>query len=548
MSNLLETSITAVTVYTDQALITRRGQITLTGEERELTIAALPLSMEPESVRVGGTGTVAVQLGSVRTELVVATEPVADRVAQLAEQIEQVELQQGALQNHLASIRLKQDFVEGLGKQSINQFSRALSRKDVGLDETRQLLEFLDQSHQDHGTAIAQLEQESKQLNKQLTALHEQLRRVQTPHPEKSYSLVVTIVPAGAGEFELELSYLVKRATWRPLYDLQVTATGDRLQLSYLAEVQQNTGEDWLDVALTLSTAKPGLGTLPPTLNPWYIDVASLRPAPAPPLMRSERNHQININLAGRGAALRGDFAELDAFGYSNMEFEMMMQEPQQPTLSAEVAMADMSTQGGVITFQVSGGGNIPNDGNPYTFTIFRDEYPCHLDYIAIPRLVSFAYLQAVVTNQQITLLPGKANLFRDNRFVGTTQLANVSPGQTFKLNLGIDESIQLERDLAEREVDKRLFGGKRRLTVAYRLVVTNLSDRPTTLTLTEQLPVSRNEQIKVRLAKTTPTIQPGELGRLDWQLTLPAHAKQEIYYQFMVEHSPELQVTGLAI
>ena len=167
-----------------------------------------------------------------------------------------------------------------------------------------------------------------------------------------------------------------------------------------------------------------------------------------------------------------------------------------------------------------------------------------------MPRLVSFAYLQASVTNPPtgVTLLPGTANIFRDNTFIGTTYLENVAPGQQFKLNLGIDEGVKIERDLVERQVDKKLIGGQRRTTCAYRLVITNLRDERVTVKLTEQLPVSRNEQIKVRLTRFLPQIQTGEMGMLEWSLLLPPQSQQELYYQFTVEHPPHLTIVGLDI
>jgi uncharacterized protein (TIGR02231 family) len=182
--------------------------------------------------------------------------------------------------------------------------------------------------------------------------------------------------------------------------------------------------------------------------------------------------------------------------------------------------------------------------------TVFSENYPSKPEYIAVPHLVSFAYLQAVVVNPLTgaTLLPGKANIFRDNTFVGTVQLENVSPGQEYKLNLGIDEGLKIERQLVERQVDKKLIGNQRRTSYAYRLSVTNLRQVQVHLTLQEQLPVSRNEQIKVRLTLTNPKIVAGEMGLLEWIMSLPPQAKQELYYQFVVEHPPDLTVIGLDI
>lgn len=223
---------------------------------------------------------------------------------------------------------------------------------------------------------------------------------------------------------------------------------------------------------------------------------------------------------------------------------------PPPQAIAAEVPAAQIINEGGVVTFAIDGNNNIPGDGSFHKITIFNDDYPSQLQYVAIPKLVSFAYLQAVVTNPSdgATLLPGHVNLFRDNCFVGTTALENIAPGQEFRLNLGIDEGLKITRDLIERKVDKQLIGGQRRITYAYRLTVLNLHDQEAVLNLTEQLPVSRNEQIKIRLNRTSPQIQLGEMGVLEWVLHLEPKGKQELSYQFTVEHSPALKVAGLDI
>jgi len=53
----VDTRICEVTVYTDRARVTRRGTVSLTGNETELAIASLPATLETESVRATGSGT-----------------------------------------------------------------------------------------------------------------------------------------------------------------------------------------------------------------------------------------------------------------------------------------------------------------------------------------------------------------------------------------------------------------------------------------------------------------------------------------------------------
>lgn len=535
----LETHIVAVTVYTDQALITRRGKLTLTGQEQALTLTHLPLALKPESVRASGVGNVAVQLRDVQAERLYATEPVVDRIAQLTAQIEQLTDEQQAINDRIAADAIQRKFIEGLSEKAVDRFSRSLAQQQVSLAETRNLLNFVGQRYGDLSATIAQHKREQTQLTKQIQALYQQLQQIQTPRPKESYSLTVGIAPAGAGEFGLEVSYVCDRASWKPLYDLRVSSTDRRVHLTYLAEVTQTTGEDWSAVALTLSTAKPGLGTLPPKLTPWYVDVYQPLPPPAPAPMMFR-------NRAVASAAPGGNDEENDMLSMAgSYAFEST-----QPAISAEAPSAQITNEGGVVTFAIDGNNNIPGDGASHKITIFNDDYPSHLEHIAVPKLVSFAYLQAIVTNPAdgVTLLSGQANIFRDNRFVGTTPLENVAPGQEFKLNLGIDEGLKIIRDLIERKVEKQLIGGQRRIIYAYRLVVTNLREQVAMLKVSEQLPISRNEQIKVRLNRTSPQTQLGEMGLLEWSLQLEPHAKQELSYQFTVEHSPALTVIGLEV
>ena len=534
----IDTRICEVTVYTDRALVTRRGTVALTGNERELAIPSLPTTLDTESVRATGAGTVAVRLLGVRSETVFSTEPVGDRTTELTQQIQELETQKRAIDVQIASRKIQLKFIENLSEKSVGSFASSIAKQQIGLNETGELVNFLGSNYKKYVSAIALYERQQREIEKQIKALNQQLGQVKTPHSEQSFNIIVAIEPSGSGNFELEVSYVVMRARWTPLYDLRVNTTNNQINLNYLAEVNQNTGEDWTGVALTLSTAKPGMGTLPPKLEPWFIDT-----------LHSTVKYRNTESTARYGQALSDPDGDVGFQGIPSSFAGTTIDTASQLT-EAETATAKVSREGGTVSFQVGGNTKIPSDGTPHKVMVFRENYPFKPEYIAVPRLVSFAYLQAVVVNPLTgaTLLPGKANILRDNTFVGTVQLENVSPGQEYKVNLGIDERLKIERELVERQVDKKLIGQQRRMSYAYRLNVTNLHQVQVHLTLKEQLPVSRNEQIKVRSTLTNPKIVAGEMGLLEWIMSLPPQAKQELYYQFVVEHPPDLAVTGLDI
>ncbi len=534
----IATQITAVTVYTDRALITRQGTINLTGTERQLILLDLPPTLDPESIRISGKGQIPVKLEGVTTDRQYTVEPVVERIAELTAEIDRLETEKRHLQYQINTLALQSSFIYGLREKTETTFSRSLASQQIGLEDTQNLLTFIGTKNSEYALATEDLQHQQRQIDKRLKSLQLQLREVQTPYSKESLELRVGIEPTGAGEFQLEVVYVINHASWTPLYDLRVQSASNTIQLNYLAEITQTTGEDWSNVNLILSTAKPGLGTLPPKLDPWYIDVP--KPAKTDWMMQEQERGLISV------AAAAPMMSRARAGGSIESE------EDDTPTMNyaAETVVAEVSQQGSVVTFQLSGGGNIPSDGNPHKVTILHDRFPCRLEYIAMPRLVNFAYLQAKAKNRPdgATLLPGKANIFRDDMFVGKTNLENIAPGQEFKLNLGVDEGIKIDRELIERQVDKKFIGGNRRITFAYRLTITNLLATPNRIQIDDQIPHSRNEQIKVKVLKISPQIQLGELGKLTWELDLPANAKTEIYYQFSIEHPEHLYIRGLDI
>jgi len=145
------------------------------------------------------------------------------------------------------------------------------------------------------------------------------------------------------------------------------------------------------------------------------------------------------------------------------------------------------------------------------------------------------------------TLLPGSAQLFEGDDYLGATKLDFTAPGQEFELALGADERVRVERELAARDVDKTFIGDRRRIRFAYTLKLENLRDAPQTILVRDQLPVPRDEQIKVKLESADPKpARQTDLNQLEWKLTLDKQAKQTIRFDFTVEYPRSMEVTGL--
>jgi len=123
-----------------------------------------------------------------------------------------------------------------------------------------------------------------------------------------------------------------------------------------------------------------------------------------------------------------------------------------------------------------------------------------------------------------------------------------VAPGQTFELALGADERLRVERELVAREVDKAfIIGDRRRIRYAFEIELENLRDSRQIVIVRDQLPVSRDEQIKVKLDAADPKpAEHSELNVLEWKVALDPGAKRKLRFDFSVEHPRSMDVIGL--
>jgi uncharacterized protein (TIGR02231 family) len=535
MGTVLETEITKVTVYLDRAQITRQGIITLDGSESLLSVLRLPATIDPASIRVSGRGASPVKILAVTTEVQRFKEPVKQKLSEVEAQIENLETNQQKLKARIATAQMQSEFISGLKTKAEDTFPTSLARQKMSLGEIVSFIDDIGNKFTDYAFLVEDYRLQMLELDKQMNVLKARHKSFNTAKSTESLQVSVEIEPESAGQFQLELSYTVEQASWNPLYDLRVDTVKQQLQLTYLAQIKQKTGEDWTDVSLSLSTAQPGLGTIPPQLSPWYIDNI-----PSGGMVGASGRTGAGLAMAAGGSSETILRRRATAFENSD-DFE---------PIEAESSVAKRDQQGSSVTFHLQGSGNIPSDGSPRKTTILRDEFPCQLNYVAMPKLVSFAYLRAQVQNPSdgATLLHGVGNIFCDDLFVGNVNLKHIAPGQIFDINLGIDERISIDRELVERQVDKKFLGSNRRITCAYRLNIQNLRSIKVKLNLTEQIPHSLNEKIKVRLIKSEPTIAPRELGQIEWDLEFAANESRIIYYQFVVEHPEDVQLSGFRL
>ena len=139
-------------------------------------------------------------------------------------------------------------------------------------------------------------------------------------------------------------------------------------------------------------------------------------------------------------------------------------------------------------------------------------------------------------------------NVFLDGTFVATSSVHTVMPGEKFDLALGADEGIAIKRKLNNRFTEDTGFVNRgQRITYDFTLTVQNNKAAVEKIVVQDQLPVSRNEKIVVKLlAPDDRQIKPDADGTLKWTLSLRPGEKREVPLKFSIEYPNEVTVAGL--
>lgn len=530
----LETRIDTVSVFIDRARITRRGKVTVSAGRIELVIRNLPISLLPESIRASARATAPTRLLGTEVNRSIHSQPVETKPAEIQKEIEALQDRDSALAARATALTARRGFLDTFAAASGQELARGVAFGRSDLETGSRVGEFLSNQYTVLDGELLEVARERRVLAAELKAAQERLAQLQRQRPTECYEAVI-LLEVGAGseaEVEVELIYQVNGASWEPVYDLRLTGLdrSPQLEVAYQAQVTQHTGEAWNDVALVLSTARPALAAVLPELKPWFLRERQLVMQEALPMMKRAR-----MATAPPAAAPAAAMADMATFAAPQM-------------VEAEEEVAVVEDTGATVTFSVGGRTGVPDDGSPRKVTLGNHGFPARLDYISAPKLVTQAYLRARALNTSgAMLLPGAAQIFHDGEFVGATQLKGIAPGEECELFLGVDDRIKVERKLVEGNVDKKLLQDVRRLTYAYEIKVQNLKPTPETITILDQLPVSRHEFVKTRLTEAKPPPREAtEMGRLTWELPLAAGEERTLRFGFVIEMPRDLQLEGL--
>jgi uncharacterized protein (TIGR02231 family) len=334
-----------------------------------------------------------------------------------------------------------------------------------------------------------------------------------------------------AGELTLTLGYVVPGAGWRPAYRAVLDADAARVSLTSEAVVVQRTGEDWDDVELTLSTAAPARGAQPPSLTPVVLRV--LEPKPRA--------------VGAIGGAAGNEMERKDELGRSRP----LPAAPPASAVAGERLEADVVHTAFNAAFAVPGRSTVVADGRDHRVTLRTRELPATLGYRIVPGAREEAYVVAKATGpSDAPLLSGLTRVFAGPAYVGQFRLDETGPGGELELPFGADNRVRVKRiALPQKRTREGLTGRDQQVAYAFRTEIENLRDRPITVVVEDQVPVSEDERITVKRGDATTTgfreIK-DRPGVLEWDVSLGPRQKKEVVLEYAVRFPRDLPVGGL--
>lgn len=517
--------ITAVTVYSDRALTTRSARLTLKPGSYLIAFEGLPPLMQDDSVRVDGSGTAAATIAGLEISRAFLEGSGEKPAQELLKEIRELERRAAGLDAKLAGIASQKTFLESIRVAWGERISRELATGRPTAAELHDASAFVGSGVTSAEEQSRTIEFEKKTVAEKIDALRRKLNESAGSGRKESKTVEVAVEIAREGTLTLELAAMIPQAGWEPSYDVRLGDDPATAEMTFRALVRQRTGEDWRDVDLTLSTARPAAGGAPPELYPWHI--ALHRPQPPMP----------GMVMAPSRATMKAMRQPMDGAVAETAAEE------------APVAFdtAQISTGLASVAFHVPRRLDIPSDGSRHGTVVAVEHLPVTLEYLAVPKLSPAVFLRSEMVNRApYPLLPGTVNTFVGSAFTGSSRLKQIAAGEAFELFFGSDDRVTVKREEVKQQKEAGLFG-KNRVSYRYRVEMGNFHTKPLTLTLRDQLPLAADEEISVSLEE--PSLKPEEVkrdGTIIWKSALKAGEKKVLTFGILVEYPKERTLDGL--
>jgi len=540
-------TLESVHVYKDgTARISRKITIKPGYIPSRFQISHLPQAIVPASIGVSGPDSVVIS--NIEFERVPDESDYENRLRtltnrhdELTEQIEDLTGQQQVLDREQALYEaVAQSIAERAGQGSVD------------LDEVTKTAEYITEKHTDIESRRHEIEVKMKPIRADLERVSSALSELRHAGPNSipSIMLLLDSVESIVEPFELTLSYLVMDVAWAPVYTIRAEPDQSRVIVEMDAFVHQQSGEDWSDVELILSTGTPTLRTSAPQLQSVSVGVA------AKSSTRSNARRILDELNQSESAS-----AESPSTIDDLMRRFSQSETTDSPDSQTTENQSRRSTSRGVLAeYSVMTRATVPDHLDyPIRLRLAQWHIQSDFEYVAAPLVSPNAYLRASFTNNSSTPWPASsASVYHGGESVGRTWIADTHPNDPLNIYFGTNKRILVQRRVVSKNTKTTgLLAEGRRTITEYEISIANTTGRSIKMELWDRIPYSSHAKIKVDVSHLNHPICEGPvylkldrpLGYLRWNLTVPPGVATDeqhlVKYRLSVSHHKDVTPTS---
>ncbi|WP_159038656.1 DUF4139 domain-containing protein [Brumimicrobium mesophilum] len=529
---IINSKIKNVTVFLKGAQINREAKFSITSGVHQIIVSGISQFVDPQSIQIKGTNGIII-LDSKFTSYYPTPEEQA--VSKLPKAIQ---LKINAAEDSLDLITFElsklNSELEVLNSSKSIIINNGAMRGQGEVNDSIQLLkeavEYYLNKVKELNSEINEISRVKRFITLRQNSLQKRLNELrnysnndvfQKKNNKSDYRIVVTISSDKITSGYLDLTYLVNNAGWNAQYDLRSNIESSKINLNYKAQVYQNTGIDWNDIKLNVSTNDPYKNKTKPELLPWVLGVQ--------PIAHQERQVQLNQTQNLSEVAIQREdsrFKKKD-IGSRNFDYSTSAQHTQvvQHMISAE--------------FKINLPYSIKSNGEKHMVLVKNEDVDANFVYYSVPKLENSTYLVARITNlEELQLIPAKATIFFDGSYMGETYINPTVMDDTLSLSLGKDPNIIVKRTFMNKKYKEKIIGSEVEKNSLYQIEILNNKSKNIEIIVQDQVPISRKEGIEI----TTEEISNGKLnpstGIIEWKLKIKSKEKKVLDLKYMVKHN----------
>lgn len=509
---ITQSVINEVTVYRQQAQIQRTSTIDLKPGKNVVVFESLSPSLIESSLQLRGNKTFTILSLTRRTNYFTVKEtPVI---------VKELQSRRDTLQKRITFLSSDLSVLER-ELRLLESTENFISNQEMTPTELSQLLDL-------YRSRVSKLEHEKISLNEkanvyktELNKILAQLREYGNDQNKRFSEVIAEINSERSQSINIELQYLVYNAGWKPSYDIRGTDISAPLSLSYKASIYQNTGIDWHETNVTISSANPTLNSTLPEINPIFVSFKT----PHPPALKERGLNEVIVT------------------GYSDrieMEKEMSLDAPMNLSPPAQNIQGQTS-----FSYRIKIPYSVPSDGKEHTLEFRKEDVPANYNYSSVPKFSEQAYLTGKITEwEELDLIPGKASIYFENTYVGTTNINPLSFDDSLEVSLGVDESIVVERKKLREFEERNFFGNKVRENHSWEINIRNSKDETIEISVKDQVPLSRDESIKIDIKEISNGSYNSDTGVVTWRVKLDAGQTKTLRLNYQIEYPKGQKIT----